>query len=75
MNEFDTKFIAPEEIKLTDNRDNTSPLRLEANIDVVDKKTTHTKELETTKQKKARRKYFDHVKTQDFATFLREWSS
>ena len=49
MNEFDTKFIAPEEIKLTDNRDNTRSLRLEANIDVVDKKTTHTKELETTK--------------------------
>lgn len=39
MNVFDTKFIAPEEVKLTDNPDNTNSLRLGSNVPVVDKRT------------------------------------
>ena len=35
-NEFDTKFIAPEEIKLTDNQDNVSALTLEAHGHIFD---------------------------------------
>ena len=42
-NDFDTKFIAPEEIELTDNQFNVSALTLEANIHIVDQGTTHTK--------------------------------
>ena len=56
MNDFDAKFIAPEEIKLTDNQDNTSSLRSEANIRVADKTTTHTKELETNKTRISQKK-------------------
>ena len=52
MNDFDTEFIAPEEVELTDNPDNVSALTLEANVHVVDQGTTHTKELETNKKKK-----------------------
>ena len=36
MNDFDTKFRAPEEFELTDNQDNTSFFRLEVNVHVVD---------------------------------------
>ena len=36
MNDFDTEFIAPEEIELTDNPGNVSALTLEANVHVVD---------------------------------------
>ena len=36
MNNFDTEFIAPEEIKLTGNPSNVSALTLEANVHVVD---------------------------------------
>ena len=36
MNDFDTKFRAPEEIELTDNPDNTSSFKLEVNVHVVD---------------------------------------
>ena len=43
MNDFDTKFIAPEEIELTDNQGNVSALTLEANVHIVDQGTTHTK--------------------------------
>ena len=43
MNDFDTEFIAPEEIKLTDNQGNVSALTLEANVHIVDQGTTHTK--------------------------------
>ena len=39
MNVFDTKFIVPEEVKLTDNPDNTNSLRLGSNVPVVDKRT------------------------------------
>ena len=42
-NDFDTKFIAPEEIELTDNQFNVSALTLEANIHIVGQGTTHTK--------------------------------
>ena len=52
MNDVDTELIAPEEIELTDNPDNASALTLEANVHVVDQETTHTKELETKKEKK-----------------------
>ena len=40
MNDIDAKFIAPEEIELTHHPDNTSSLRLEANVHFVDKETT-----------------------------------
>ena len=43
MNDFDTEFIALEEIELTDNQGNVSALTLEANIHIVDQETTHTK--------------------------------
>ena len=43
INDFDTEFIAAEEIELTDNQDNVSALTLEANVHIVDKGTTHTK--------------------------------
>ena len=43
MNDFDTEFIAPEEIELTDNQGNVSALRLEANLHIVNQRTTHTK--------------------------------
>ena len=43
MNDFDSEFIAPEEIELTDNPGNVSALTLEANVHVVDQGTTHTK--------------------------------
>ena len=45
MNDFDTKFIAPEEIRLTDNPDNVGALTLESNVCVNNKRTTHTKEV------------------------------
>ena len=41
MNDFDTQFIAPEEIELTDNPGNLSALTLEASVHVVDQGTTH----------------------------------
>ena len=41
MNDFDTEFIAREEIELTDNPDNASVLTPEANVHVV-VETTHT---------------------------------
>ena len=43
MNDFDTEFIAPEEIELTDNQGNVSALTLEANVHIVGQGTTHTK--------------------------------
>ena len=52
QNDFDTEFIAPEEIKLTGNPSNVSALRLQPNANVVDQGTTHTKELETDKKRK-----------------------
>ena len=68
MNNFDAKFIVPEEIELTDNQGNVSTLTLEANFHVLDQETTHTKKLETNKErKKARRK---HPQLHGNATFL-----
>ena len=43
MNDFDTKFITPEEIKITNNQGNVSALTLDANVHIVDQGTTHTK--------------------------------
>ena len=43
MNDFDTEFIAPEEIELTDNQGNVSALTSEANVHIVDQRTKHTK--------------------------------
>ena len=64
MNDFDTEFIAPKEIELTDNQGNVSALTLEVNNLIVDQRTTHTKQLETSKKRKnARRKYPDHMET------------
>ena len=71
MNDFDTECIPPEEIELTDNPGNVSALRLEVSIHVVDQRTTHIKELEKKRIKKARRKYPDHMETQCFSTFSR----
>ena len=56
MNDSDTEFIAPEEVKLTDNLDNETVLTPEANVHVVDKGNTHPKELETNKKRKNRKK-------------------
>ena len=43
MNDFDTEFIASEEIELTDNPGNVSVLTLETNVHVVEQGTTRTK--------------------------------
>ena len=42
MNYFDTEFIAPKEIELTNNQGNVSVLKLEANVHAVDQGTTQT---------------------------------
>ena len=52
MNDFDTEFIAPEEIELTDNPGNMSALTLERNVHVIDQGTMHTKELQKNKKRK-----------------------
>ena len=41
MNDSDTEFIAPEDIQLTDNRENGSVLTPEVNVHVVNEMTTH----------------------------------
>ena len=75
MNDFDTEFIAPEEVELTDNPGNMSALTLERNVHVVDQGTMHTKELETNKRReKPQRKYPNHMETQCFSKFSRELS-
>ena len=51
-NDFDTKFIASEEIKLIGNPSNVNALTLETNTHVVDQGPTYTKELETNKKRK-----------------------
>ena len=51
-NDFDTKFIAPEEIKLIGNPSTVNALTLETNTHVVDQGPTYTKELETNKKRK-----------------------
>ena len=56
VNDFDTRYIAPEEIELTDNPSNMSALRLEVNIHVADQGITHTKEIETNKKRKKSQK-------------------
>ena len=43
INDFDSKLIAREEIKLTDNQENVSALILEANVHVVGQGSTRTK--------------------------------
>ena len=52
INDFDTEVIAPEEIELTNNPDNAIVLTPEANVDIADEETKHTKELGTTKNRK-----------------------
>ena len=56
MNDFDTEFIAPAEIELTDNQDNVSALTLEANVHVVDQGTTHEITKDKQKDKKRQKK-------------------
>ena len=51
MNDSDMEFIAPEEIELADNPGNANFLTQDANIYVVNKKTTHAKVLETNKNR------------------------
>ena len=67
MNNFDTDFIAPNEIKLTGNPDNANVLTPEANVHLVDEGVTHTKELETNKTGKIRKKI---LQSHAHATFL-----
>ena len=58
MNDFGTKFMASEEVKLTENPNNAIVLTPKANFHVVDEAATHIKELEITKNvKKTGRKY------------------
>ena len=71
MDGFATKFIGLNEIELNDNPENVSSLKLEANIYVVDKETTHTKELGIRKGEKCRGKYPNHIKTEGFSALLR----
>ena len=52
MNDCATKFIASEEIKLTDNQDNAVVFTSEVNVYVVDKRTTYTKWLKTNEKRK-----------------------
>ena len=52
MNDFDTEFIAPEEIELAGNPQSASVLKRKANVHVFDEWITHAKELETNKKKK-----------------------
>ena len=52
MNDSDTEFIAPEDIKLTDNPDTASVLTQGTNVHLVDEGSTHTKELEANKKRK-----------------------
>ena len=47
-------------------------LILEAKIQVVDNGTTHTKELDTKKREKTRRKYPDYPEKLGFCTVLRK---
>ena len=56
MNDFDMEFIVPEMIELADNPKNASVLTPEVNVHVVDKGTTHNKELEIKKEENARKK-------------------
>ena len=70
-NDFDTKFIAPEEIKLIGNPSNVNALTLEANTYVVDQGPTYTKELETNKKRKKNRiKYPNQMEKQRFSTLF-----
>ena len=55
MNDFYIEFIAPEEIKLSDNQGNVSALTLEANVHIVETNKKRTK---------ARRKFSNHMETQ-----------
>ena len=51
MNHFNTEFIAPEDIELTNNPGNVGAVTLEANVHVVDKGTTHKNNYRQTKRK------------------------
>ena len=70
INDFDTEFKAPEEIKLSDNEGNVSALTWEATFCVVDQGTAQTKELETNKKRKKARRKDPDLETQHFFT---EW--
>ena len=68
INDLDMEFIAPGDMKLTDNSGNVSNLTLEANAHVVDQGNTRTKELETSnKRKKIQKKV---SRSYENATFL-----
>ena len=56
MNDFDTKFIALKEIKVTHNPENPCSLRLEENFLVSGQEGIHTKKLETNKKRKIQKK-------------------
>ena len=69
MNNFDTKFIAPEEIELTDNPENVRlEFDIEANVHVVEKGTTYTRELERNKRKKSQKKVLQSHGNTRFST-------
>ena len=75
MNDCATKFIASEEIKLTDNQDNAVVFTSEVNVYVVDKGTTYTKWLKTNEKRKNLEENTWHLERQSFSTFSREVSS
>ena len=52
MTDSDTKSITPEEIGFTANQDNARVLTPEANVQVVDEKAAHIKELERDEKRK-----------------------
>ena len=68
MNDPDMESLAPEEIQLNGNPNNSSLLTPEANANVVDEGITHTKELQPNKESKNPK---DNTPiTQENATFL-----
>ena len=68
INDLDMEFIAPGDMKLTDNSGNVSNLTLEANAHVVDQGNTRTKELETSNKRKKSQKNVS--RSYENATFL-----
>ena len=57
MNDSDTRFMS----KLTDKPGNACVLIPEANVQIVDNGTTHTKELGRQKEEKSRKKHPNHL--------------
>ena len=67
INDSDNEFLAPEQLKLANNQHNASVLTPEANVHVVDKWITYTKERENNKKTKKPKIIYQ---SQENATFL-----